>query len=189
MQPGTHSGVSGAAGDDVEAGPRLHDDQVVHVLGKAVGLEIEAGLHRGRHLSPGKGPDEIAVVQGQFRLGGVFIRVHRHQAPEVVGEPLVARQGLGDGQHLHPLLVGLAMDDPGVGLQKGPGMFFVGEFDARLEEVAAFLRGKLPVVRVVLPGAALAGKRSPGRDRAQGPPFCPALFGSGFYLRHRAHSS
>ena len=90
VQAGNDPGVGGAAGDDVERGPLLHHHQVVHVLGKPVGAQVEAGLHRLGDLSPREGPDEITVVQLQFGGGGVFVGIHRHQAPEEVFDPVVA---------------------------------------------------------------------------------------------------
>ena len=171
MEAGDDPGVGGAAGDDVERGPFLHHHQVVHVLGKPVGAQVEARLHRLGDLRPGQGPDKITVVQLQFGGGGVFVGIHRHQPPEEVFDPVVPPHGLGDGQHFHPRLPGLAVDDGLVGLEEGAGMVFVREFDPRGEEAAAFLRGKLPVVRVVLPGAALAGKLLQVEITARRPPF------------------
>ena len=46
VKAGADLGVGGAAGDDVEGGSFLHDHQVVHVLGKPVGAQVEARLHR-----------------------------------------------------------------------------------------------------------------------------------------------
>ena len=93
--------------------------------------------------------------------------------------------GFGDGQHFHARLPGLAVDDGLVGLEEGAGMVFVGEFDARGEEAAPFLRGKLPVVRVVFPGAPLTGKLLQVEITAQRPPFSadsarPALLSATF---------
>ena len=51
VKAGNDPGVRGAAGDDVERGPFLYDHQVVHVLGKPVGADIEARLHRLGDLS------------------------------------------------------------------------------------------------------------------------------------------
>ena len=193
-RPETDPGVGGAAGDDVERGPFLHDHQVVHVLGKPVGAQVEAGLHRLGDLGPRQGPDEITVVQLQFGGGGVFVGIHRHQAPEEVFDPVVAAHGFGDGQHFHARLPGLAVDDGLVGLEEGAGMVFVREFDPGGEEAAPFLRGKLPVVRVVFPGAPLAGKLLQVEITAQRPPFSagsvrPAAFISDIWRIPRNRSS
>jgi hypothetical protein len=91
--------------------------------------------------------------------------------------------------HLNARLPGLAVDDGLVGLEEGAGVVFVGEFDSGGEEAAAFFRGKLPVVRVVLPGAPLTGKILQVEITAKGRIFPPALFGPLSYLRHLAHSS
>ena len=171
VKAGNDPGVGGAAGDDVERGALLHHHQVVHVLGKPVGAQVEARLHRLGDFSPLGRPDEITVVQLQLGGGGVFVGVHRHQAPEEVFDPVVAAHRFGDGQNFHPRLPGLAVDDGLVGLEEGAGMVFVGELDAGGEEAAALLRGKLPVVRVILPGAALAGKLLQVEITAQRPPF------------------
>ena len=189
MKAGNDPGVGGAAGDDVERGPLLHHHQVVHVLGKPVAADIEARLHRLGDLSPLERPDEITVVQLQLGGGGVFVGIHRHQPPEEVIDPVVAAGRFGDGQHFHARLPGLAVDDGLVGLEEGAGMVFVREFDPGGEEAAAFLRGKLPVVRVVLPGAPLTGKILQVEITAKGRLFPPALFGPLLYLRHLAHSS
>ena len=95
----------------------------------------------------------------------------------------------GDGQHFHARLPGLAVDDGLIGLEKGPGMVFVREFDPRGEEAAPLLRGKLPVVRVVFPGAPLTGKLLQVEIMAKGRLFLPTLIGPVSYLRHLAHSS
>jgi hypothetical protein len=81
------------------------------------------------------------------------------------------------------------MDDPSVSLEKSPGMLFVGEFYAGLEKVAAFLRSKLTVVRVIVPGLALTGKGLQIKVVAQGRGLGRTALGAVFYLRHRAHSS
>ena len=101
----------------------------------------------------------------------------------------MATRRFGDGQHFHARLPGLAVDDGLVGLQEGAGMVFVRELDPRGEEAAPFLRGKLPVVRVVLPGAPLTGKVLQVEIAPKGRLFLPTLLGPLFYLRHLAHSS
>ena len=68
-------------------------------------------------------------------------------------------------------------------------MVFVREFDPRSEEAAPFLRGKLPVVRVIFPGAPLTGKLLQVEITAKGRLFLPTLLGPLSYLRHLAHSS
>ena len=101
----------------------------------------------------------------------------------------MAARRFGDGQHFHARLPGLAVDDGLVGLEEGAGMVFVREFDPRGEEAAPFLRGKLPVVRVVFPGAPLTGKLLQVEITAKGRRFLSTLLGPLFYLRHLAHSS
>ena len=56
VEAGDDPGVGGAAGDDVERGPLLHDHQVMHVLGKPVGAQVEARLHRLGDFSPLESP-------------------------------------------------------------------------------------------------------------------------------------
>ena len=57
----------GAAGDNMHLGPGFGYDEIMYVLGHALGADVEAGLHRlGNTSSPGQSPDKIAVVQFKF---------------------------------------------------------------------------------------------------------------------------
>ena len=87
---------------------------------------------------------------------------------------------VGNGQDFHAGLPGLAVDDGLVGLEEGGGMVLVGEFDARGEEAAALLRGKLPVIRVVFPGAPLTGELLQLEIGPKGRLFMPTLSARSF---------
>ena len=97
--------------------------------------------------------------------------------------------GFGDGEYFQARLSGLAVDDGLVGLEEGAGVVLVRELDAGGEEAAPFLRRKLPVIRIVLPGAALTGELRQIQIRPESRLFLPALFRPLLYLRHLAHSS
>ena len=75
---------SGAAGDNMQFGIFLGDDDIVHILGKFRFGEIQAGLHRHCGFYTRQRADKIAVILPHFHTGGVFIRVHRYRFPVII---------------------------------------------------------------------------------------------------------
>ncbi len=176
VQPGIHPGMGSAAGDNMHLGPGFGYDDIMNVLGHALGADVEAGLHRLGDAGPGQGPDKIAVVQFKFRGRGIFVSLHRNQLPIIFFQAIVLLQGFFDGKNFQTGLAGFTMHDRAVGLQKSAGMIFVRQFDAGPQEMFFFPGIKILIIFVIRPVLGLALKLLQVQILADGSLFIPAFF-------------
>ena len=124
----------GAAGNDVEFRAFLDDDEVVHVLPYAVPLDEETGLDRLRDFYALADADEVAAVQVLGGEPGNLVLFGVEELPVILGQAVVAAQGLLDVEDFKALLKTPAAHARMVHVQEGAAPFLPVRVDARIDK-------------------------------------------------------
>lgn len=94
--------------------------------------------------------DKNAVIQLELRAGRILAGGHRHQAPQVIANPVVALLRFGDGKHLKTRYVRLTVNDRRIRLDVGAGVLHIGRLNSDPQQMVALLRTELAEFGIIV---------------------------------------